>query len=181
MRNLIGIAIVLGLCVAPAYADKPEAKRQKIDNMAKLTLENLFEQEPIAKKYHDKAYGYAVLDNVKVALVISGGGGQGVAVEKSTEDRTYLRMGTAGINVGLGAQKYQIVFFFESEKRFKKFLNKGWIADINANAVAGTNGVNAEATFHDGVAFYQITDVGLMLQADVAGTKYWKNKKLNKK
>jgi hypothetical protein len=29
------------------------------------------------------------------------------------------------------------------------------------------------------MAFYQLTEGGLMLQADISGTKYWKNKKLN--
>ncbi len=31
----------------------------------------------------------------------------------------------------------------------------------------------------NGLAVYQITDKGLMLQADISGTKNWKNKKLN--
>jgi hypothetical protein len=30
------------------------------------------------------------------------------------------------------------------------------------------------------MAIYQITDKGLMALADIAGTKYWKNKKLNR-
>ncbi len=39
---------------------------------------------------------------------------------------------------------------------------------------------NAEATFRNGLAVYQLTGTGLMLQADIAGTKYWKNRKLNR-
>jgi lipid-binding SYLF domain-containing protein len=181
MKYILGVTAVLAMCISPAFADKKQDKREKIDAMAKETLEILYEKDPRAKKFGDKAFGYAVLDNVKLSLMISGGGGHGVAVNKSTKERTYMRMGTAGINIGLGAQKYQIIFFFENEKMFKKFVNKGWEADANANAVAGTAGANAEATFRDGVAFYQITEAGLMLQADIAGTKYWKNKKLNRK
>jgi hypothetical protein len=30
------------------------------------------------------------------------------------------------------------------------------------------------------MAIYQITEKGLMAHADIAGTKYWKNDKLNK-
>jgi hypothetical protein len=30
------------------------------------------------------------------------------------------------------------------------------------------------------VAIYQLTQAGLMLQADISGTKYWKYKKLNR-
>ena len=89
-----------------------------------------------------------------------------------------MRTGTA-IPRCLDAQKYQVVFLFQNRETFDKFINKGWEADANANAVAGTAGANAEATFRDGVALYQITQAGLMLQADIAGTKYWKDKKLN--
>ena len=172
------MSLVLACTVSMAEDKKTkhDQKRENINTMAKETLDELFEKDSGAKKLYDKAYGYAVLDNVKLSLMISGGGGHGVAVEKKSGKRTYLRMGTAGLNIGLGGQKYQIVFFFEEKKQFDLFVNKGWEADANANAVAGTAGANAEATFRNGVAFYQITQAGLMLQADIAGTKYWKNK-----
>jgi lipid-binding SYLF domain-containing protein len=173
------VAMVLGMSTM-AYADKQQDKRDKINAMSKETLNKLFEKSPSAKKLHDKAYGYAVFDNIKLSLMISGGGGHGVAVNKKAGKRTYMKMGTAGLNIGLGGQKYQIVFLFQTEKRFKDFVEKGWEADANANAVAGKKGANAEATFRNGMAFYQMTGAGLMLQADIAGTKYWKNGKLNK-
>ena len=43
-----------------------------------------------------------------------------------------------------------------------------------------TTGAEAKTDFSNGMAIYQITDKGLMAFADIAGTKYWKNKKLNK-
>ena len=36
-----------------------------------------------------------------------------------------------------------------------------------------------ETTFVNGLAVFQITEAGLMLQADIAGTRYWKSDKLN--
>lgn len=171
--------MVMGMSTM-AYADKQQDKRDKIDAMSKQTLNKLFEKSPSAKKLHDKCYGYAVFDNIKLSLMISGGGGHGVAVSKKADKRTYMKMGTAGLNIGLGGQKYQIVFFFQTEKRFNQFVEKGWEADASANAIAGRKGANAEATFRNGMAFYQLTGAGIMLQADIAGTKYWKNRKLNK-
>lgn len=176
---IVAVALGLTMSTSVGYADRKDNKREKIDDMAKETLEELFEAEPVAKKLYDDAYGYAVFDNVKLSLMISAGGGKGVAINKKTGDRTYMNMGTAGVNIGLGGQKYQIVFIFQTEERFNKFVNKGWEADASANAVAGPHGKNAEATFRDGMAFYQLTQAGLMLQADIAGTKYWKDKKLN--
>ncbi|MEX2016826.1 MAG: lipid-binding SYLF domain-containing protein, partial [Candidatus Hydrogenedentales bacterium] len=144
-------------------------------------VESLTARDATASELLQNAYGYAVFNSIKISLWITGGGGHGVAVNKSNGHRTYMRMGTAGLNIGLGGQKYQIVFLFEDKKTFDRFVEKGWEADASANAVAGTEGANAEATFRNGMAYYQITDKGLMLQADIAGTKYWKNKKLNRR
>ena len=90
-----------------------------------------------------------------------------------------MKMGTGGIGLGLGGQKYQAIFLFESEKNLNNFIEKGWQADTSAQAAAGNKGVNAGSSFRSGVAYYQITDKGLMAYADITGTKYWKNKKLN--
>jgi len=158
---------------------KKEGKRQKIDAMAKESLDTLFAEAEKSKGLYDQAYGYAVFDNLKISLGVTGGGGVGVAVNKSTGDRTYMKMGTGGLNLGLGGQKYQVVFLFQDAKTFNTFVEKGWKAEGSANAVAGTAGANAQTNFTNGMAFYQLTEGGLMLQADISGTKYWKNKKLN--
>jgi len=71
------------------------------------------------------------------------------------------------------------VFLFEDEETLRAFIDKGWHADATATAALGSKGSNAEATFSHGVAVYQLTNKGLMAHADISGTKYWKNKKLN--
>lgn len=196
MKSPIALALsafmILTLTAGDADArSSNEKKRQKIDAIAKDAMSVVLDNRERAKTLFDKSYGYAVFDNVKISLMISGGGGRGVAVERASGKRTYMNMGTAGLNIGLGAQKYQVVFLFEDKESFDDFVNKGWQADANANAVAGTKGANAEAAagsaganaeaaFKNGMALYQITEAGLMLQADIAGTKFWKNKKLNK-
>ncbi len=159
---------------------KYDKKRAKIDQNERETLQRLFEKDAKAKRLFDRAVGYAVFDNTKVSLGLTGGGGAGVVVNKTSGKRIYMKMGTAGLNLGLGAQVYQIVFMFEDGETLDNFINKGWDADASANAVAGTAGANAEVTFRKGMAIYQLTQGGLMLQADISGTKYWKYKKLNK-
>ncbi len=104
------------------------------------------------KKLYDKSYGYAVFDNTKISFGLTGGGGTGVAVEKASKARTYMRMGTGGLALGLGAQVYQVVFLFQTRDTFTNFIEKGWEAEASANAVAGKAGANAEATFRNGVA-----------------------------
>jgi hypothetical protein len=43
--------------------------------------------------------------------------------------------------------------------------------------VAG--GADTAVAFNNGMAVFQMTEKGLMLQADISGTKYWKPEGLN--
>ncbi len=158
---------------------KADSKRAKINETADAALDEVMNKNWKAQELFETAYGWAVFDNLKIAFLISGGGGNGVAINKGTGERTYMKMGTGGIGVGLGGQKYQVVFLFQDEKTFFNFVEKGWKADASAQAAAGEDGANATTGFVNGVAVWQITDSGLMALADIAGTKYWKNKKLN--
>jgi len=159
---------------------KQESKRMKIYETADDALKTLFAENAKAKELFDGSYGWAVFDNLKLAFGFSGGGGDGVAVETASDKRTYMKMGTAGVGFGLGANKYQVVFFFQDSQTFDNFVNKGWQADAGATASAGTNAAEVKTGFVNGIAIYQITEKGLMANADVAGTKYWQNDKLNK-
>ena len=187
-RRICLLAALLLILVPVVLADEGEddqkanaaERREKIDSMAQEALDQLFSESPGAKALYEKAHGWAVFDNLKIAFGVSGGAGSGVAVAKGSGERTYMKMGTGGIGLGLGGQKYQVIFLFENAKVFDNFVNKGWKAETGARAAAGTEGANVAATFSDGMAVYQITDKGLMASADISGTKYWKNKKLNK-
>jgi lipid-binding SYLF domain-containing protein len=159
---------------------KRESKRMKIDETAQGALDTLFASNPKAENLFEMSYGWAVFDNLKLAFGFSGGGGNGVAKVRVTGEKTYMKMGTAGIGIGLGVNTYQVVFLFQDSRTFNSFVEKGWQADATASAVAGEAGAEAKTDFSNGMAIYQITDKGLMAHADIAGTKYWKNKKLNR-
>ncbi len=156
-----------------------EGKRGKINETADESLEGLFGENEKAREIFARSYGWAVFDNLKIGIGISGGGGNGVAVVKSTNARTYMKMGTVGVGLTLGAQKYQVVFLIQDSQTFEQFVDKGWQADAGASAVAGEAGVGVMTDFVNGLAVYQLTEKGLMANLDIAGTKYWKNKKLN--
>ena len=158
---------------------KQDSKAAKLDNNAEESLLTLFAENPKARELYLRSYGWAAFDNLKLALGVSGGGGNGVAVVRATGEKTYMKMGTAGIGVGLGVKKYQVVFFMQDSQTFDQFVDKGWQADAGAGAVAGKAGVEVMTDFVNGLAVYQLTESGLMANADIAGTKYWKNKKLN--
>ena len=88
-------------------------------------------------------------------------------------------MGSAGVNIGKGIQKVQVVFLFQTQSAYESFVDKGWQADAAADAAAGDKGGVVTAEFVDGMAAYRFTDKGLMLQANLSGTKYYKFDKLN--
>ena len=159
-------------------AENVAEKRAKIDASATEVVDAVVASSADAKALKDKAWGWAAFDNTKVAIGISGGGGQGVAVATGGA-RTYMKMGTAGVGIGLGAQKYQVLFLFETKERFDGFVSNGWQGGAGASAAAGNEGANAAATFHEGVAVFTVTDKGLIANADISGTKYWKADKLN--
>ena len=159
---------------------KQESKAMKIKEEAKASLNELFADNPKAKELYEGSYGWAAFANLKIALGFSGGGGNGVAVVKETGAKTFMKMGTAGVGLGLGINKYDVIFLFQDKQTFDNFVNKGWQADAGATAAAGKAAADVKTNFVNGLAIYQITEKGLMANADIAGTKYWKNDKLNK-
>ena len=178
LRPLLTLAAALiaaNTAVAGPFGSK-EQQRTNIDAREVATLERLWGESDTARRLYDRAYGYATFDIIKISLAFTGGGGQGAAVAKGSGERTYMRMGTGGLNFGAGGQKYQLVFLFEDQAVFDRFVSEGWEAGASANAVAGPAGANAGASFINGVAVYQITEGGLMLQVDISGTKYWRSK-----
>jgi len=190
LRVTVALAVVLTLLVPAALvsADDPgedwkslkaESKRIKINETADGALDQVMNSNWKAQELFESAYGWAAFDNLKIAFLLSGGGGNGVAINKTSGERIYMKMGTGGIGVGIGGQKYQVVFLFQDEKTFFNFVEKGWKADASAQAAAGKDGANATTGFVNGIAVWQITGKGLMASADISGTKYWKNKKLN--
>ena len=180
-------AIALVMPTQALYADeegdwkdmKQESKRMKLNETAEEALAALFAEDAKAQELYDASYGWAVFDNLKLAFGFSGGGGNGVASVKESGKKTYMKMGTVGVGLGLGANKYQVVFLFQDSQTYDNFVNKGWQADAGATASAGTNAAEVKTGFVNGIAIYQMTEKGLMANADIAGTKYWKNDKLN--
>lgn len=161
-------------------AEEAAAKRAEIDKVAKETLDEVLRKSEKAKGLYGKAYGYAVFDNMRITFIFTGGGGAGVAVAKGSGKRTYMKMGTGGFSLGIGAQKYQVIMLFEDAEVFDNFIKKGWKAGSSASAAAGTAGAGVGTEFIDGIAIYQITESGLMASADISGTKYTVDKDLNK-
>jgi len=160
-------------------AQKVEAKRSQIDATAGAALDKLLKENANAKELYDKAYGWAAFDNLKLGFFFSGGGGKGVAVDKKTNKRTYMDMGSVGFGLAFGGKKYDVVFLFQTKAAFDAFVEKGWEAQGSASGTAGKAQGGAQTGFVNGMAIYQISSTGLMANVDLTGSKYFKSKDLN--
>ena len=179
---LLALSIVLTGC-SPGNKLTNAEKRQAIDTMATETLQRLYTEKPSAEEEVKKAAGYAAFSNANVNIIFaSAGGGYGVVVDNATGQRTYMKMGSGGVGLGIGAKDYRQVLIFNTEEAMKGFIYSGWEFGGHADAAAKAGDKGAEASGEGMIGdtkVYAMTEAGLALQATVTGTKYWKDDELN--
>jgi len=161
------------------------AARDSVRTMTEETLTQLYQKEPAAEDAVADAAGYAVFSDFGVKILIMGGaGGSGMAVDNATKQETFMKMAEFQPGLGLGAQKYRLVFIFENPDAFNKFVTSGWELGANAMAAAkdeqGEGGGGAGAvTVSDGVKMYQLSDTGAIVGVSITAAKYYKDDDLN--
>jgi lipid-binding SYLF domain-containing protein len=186
-RKFFVAALVLAVFgSAPGFAQdkhqqKIEEQKAELRTHADETLQKLFKQVQGSKQLYDKAAGYAVIGVTKAGFVVSGSGGSGVAVDKSTKQTTYMKMGAAGAGLSFGAEKFDMVFLFQTKDRLNEFVAGGWDSAAAAKATAGRDSAGVSSDFFEGQIIYTLSDKGLMASADISGTKFWADDDLNKK
>ena len=174
------VLAMLMLSASIACAATKEEKRQHIRDISQKTLDKLYELQPSARRYVEKAAGYAVFGNWGVKLLFIGGGtGKGMAVNNETDEETFMDMVTGSVGLGIGAKTYNVVFVFEKEYALKTFTTEGWQFGGQATAAA-TDSVSGGAyqgafSVSPDVWMYVITDKGLALEVTLKGTKYSRN------
>lgn len=88
-RVTVALAAVLTLLIPAALVSaddagedwkslKAESKRIKINEMADGALDQVMNSNWKAQELFESAYGWAAFDNLKIAFLLSGGGGNGV-------------------------------------------------------------------------------------------------------
>lgn len=184
-------AVALALPVAAGLfgpkGDSTEEKRAKVRTARDEILEKLYATHPEAKDKIKKGAGYGAFNNKNMNLfLLSTGHGYGVVVDNKSNKETFMAMGSLGGGLGIGAKDLSVVFIFKNADVMQKFVDSGWQfgGEADAAAKAGEKGgdVSKSAGVDTGAnlfEIYQMTDTGVALQATVAGTKYWKDKKLN--
>lgn len=187
LRLFTCLAFLLTLA-SPLYAARKSVseKRDEIREMHDEVLAELYKLNPDARAKIRDAAGYAVFSNVGINLVLASfAGGEGVVIEKGllSNTETFMKMGSAGVGIGLGVKDFRAVFVFSSKDKLRTFVESGWDFSGQADAAAKSDKKGAAASgagnLAEGVEVFQITKNGLALQATLQGTKYWKDKDLN--
>jgi lipid-binding SYLF domain-containing protein len=178
---VLAVAFLASAC-ATTGGSTPQEKRRAVLSMKNEVLSELYRVRPAAKAKIAAAPGHAVFSNTNVNVILASfGGGYGVVSEKNGR-HVYMKMGEAGLGLGLGVKDFRAVFIFHDRATMKKFVDSGWEFGGHADAAAkaGDKGgaVGGEVVL-DGITIYQLTKNGLALQATVKGTKYWKDDELN--
>ncbi len=184
MTRILSVALAMIFLCNPVFADKADKKRAKIQEMRAEVLEQLYREKPSTRTEIANAVGSAVFSNIGINVIfMSAGGGSGVVHDNESGKNTYMKMGSAGVGIGLGVKDFRGIFVFHTRKALDRFINSGWDFAGQADAAAKSDEKGAEGnvagTVVNGVSLYQITETGLALQATLQGTKYWIDKKLN--
>jgi lipid-binding SYLF domain-containing protein len=170
-------------CARPQGATTTE-KRDFILRMKDDTLAELYKKEPESRAMVIGAPGYAVFSNVNTQLLFFGtGNGYGVVIDNSTGKKTYMKMGQAGVGLGVAIKDFRAVMIFTNKSVLREFVEKGW--DFGGQAGAGAKssekggGVSCAASADSDILIHQITKAGVELRTQIVGTKYWKDDELH--
>jgi len=190
MRVLMasGMAVLyLGLlacATSPPSKSQIDEQRESVRAMARQTLDQLYKGDPTTRGVIATSAGYAVFSDFGMKIIFMGGaGGSGVAINNTTKQETFMKMAEFQPGLGLGAQKFRVVFVFETPAAFNSFVTSGWEAGANAMAAAKSKtmggGTAGALTVSQGVQMYQINEEGLIVGISLTGAKYYKDKELN--
>ena len=185
---LLTLACMFATITVVSAATKPSVaeQREEIREFSKTTLSKLYEKYPSAERVINGCYGYATLSNSGLKLLfVSTGHGRGVAYNNQTGEEVFMKMKEIGAGLGAGAKEYDLIFVFDDKDAWNNFLSgkTKMSGQVNATATDGQAGgaIEGATLASRGIWVYQMTTKGLSIEATLNGTKYFPDKKLNKK
>ena len=182
--KIIFVTLVCAITLSAQASDDKAKEQKEVQSVANKTLQQLYNAQPAAKAAVQHAAGYAVFNNMGVKILLAGSGkGKGLAVNNKTKKATYMKMIEVQAGLGIGVEKFSVVFVFDNDKVLDNFINSGWEFGGQASAAAKTatkgGAMSGAASVSDGVWMYQLTEKGLAAEITATGTKYYKDDDLN--
>jgi lipid-binding SYLF domain-containing protein len=185
VSTMVLLSFALFSCATgPMSKSEKEQKQDEIRKMANATLSQVYAKYPRAKEGLDIAAGYAVFSDFGMKIMFMGGAkGSGLAVDNATKQETFMKMAELQPGLGVGAEKFRVVFVFKNPEAFNGFVTSGWEFGANAMAAAKEKsmgaGIAGALTVSDGVIMYQLNEDGLIVGVSITGAKYYRDDELN--
>lgn len=177
--------MVLSGCLSPS-GDTIAEQKATVQKMSDDSLQEFYAKNPDLKQKISQAAGYAIFKDFGVDIFIpSTESGWGMVYNKATGEKTFMKMFSLGVGLGMGIRDFRALFVFNDQDNITKFIHSGWGLGIQGNAVFRFgdvgDGFAGAAEISPGVTLYKITRNGIALHATVQGTKIWNNENMNAK
>ena len=184
VSTMVILSLVLSCATAPMGKSEKKQKQDSVRDMANATLTQVYAKYPEAKSEISSAAGYAVFSDFGMKIMFMGGAkGSGIAVDNATKKETFMKMVELQPGLGVGAEKFRVVFVFETPKAFNTFVTSGWEVGANAMAAAKAKsmggGEAGAVTLSAGAKIYQLNEEGLIVGVSITGAKYYRDGELN--
>jgi len=135
-------AMMAGCTSVPG--DSPKEQITTIETLHTQTLEELYKEHPEARAQIERSAGYAIMDNSVVKIPFFGAGsGYGIAVNRVTKKKTYIKMVRFDIGWGGGARHVRPVLIVYDQKAFEDFVKGKWIFNSGGEASAKAGDVGS--------------------------------------
>ncbi len=160
------VALLLVGCAAIPGASRQQ-QLQNVEQLLQRSLADVEQQHPQAREELARAVGYAVMDNTLTKIPVFGAGqGYGVAVERVSRQKTYLRMRRFDFGAGWGVRHVRPVLIFFDAEKFQHFIDGDFELRLAAEAAAKVDAVGAAgavdgARKESGYSAYLLTDAGI--------------------
>ena len=184
--QLILFALVL-MTASSVFAKKsPEQVRAKLDDMSVQVLDRMYQKYPSSKEAVENAYAYCTISASAVKWGFWGDDhGRGVAVNKQTDERIYMKMKEVTVGINVGAKEYDLLFVIQDQKAWERFISGSikFGGEVSAQASDGVSGgtVADASILAKGVWVYQLDKKGLAVELSFKGARISPYRTLNPK
>ncbi|EXI79742.1 MAG: hypothetical protein AW10_02227 [Candidatus Accumulibacter appositus] len=163
-----------------------EARRDALLELRDQTITELVASKPEIKQEIAKAVGYGIFTSTQSnAVLLVMGDGAGVLTDNETGKTRYMKMARVGSAPSFADQPFRQLIIFRNRDLFDTFSAVG--ADVGASTnppfKAGTGKglvLDGSIAFNPMLSSYQLTDKGVVLQADWGGVGYLPDEALNR-
>lgn len=167
-----------------AAKETPDRQRAKLNEMSEKVLDRMYQKYPDSKSAVDSSYAYCTISASAVKFGLFGDDhGRGVAVNKETGQKIYVKMKEVTVGLNIGAKEYDLLFVITNKEAWDRFIsgNIKFGSEVSAQASDGVSG----GTFADaqivakGVWVYQLDKKGLAVEFSLKGARISPYRTLN--